>query len=387
MWANPHYNNENPLEKYAAHVRRRLWRDLDSLEGKLLGCWCENEHECHGRVLVELLEEKKMKEINQNFLTCGLRVDSSDLAEIRRAREWHTDPIFLAYATRLDRTNIFYFQPAVYKTIEQIWRVSGPPYWEAFTNDDDVYWVVGLLDGPQPIGPFWNDAAEVSFLEEGRESLLAYQPSMPKVYNVFLFAKNVQTYIDTYGVLFSEALKEALHYHALHRCIVRRVGHLNEVDMDDHDLTKSRIVHVALAYAHHWRDIPHDQRLLSLAMKAIVGGHSECEDHHPEFEEAEMGPVDALKLVVDRLSVHLQKDPVDKERGWQVDLKWIPDRYLNVWNTFKRANKHKDLYQECLLKAKKDLNSKPVRGACFYSPTFREGKCLPFRGGWSSHSK
>ena len=59
MWANPHYNKENPLEKYAAHVRRRLWRDLDSLEGKLLGCWCENEHECHGRVLVELLEEKK----------------------------------------------------------------------------------------------------------------------------------------------------------------------------------------------------------------------------------------------------------------------------------------------------------------------------------------
>ena len=359
----------NRNEKYATYIKQHLWNELDSLEGKLLGCWCEGgkQDTCHGHVLVKLLEEKKIKEISQNFLKCGLRVDPSDVVEIRRAHEWAKDPIFLAYATRLDRTNIFYFQPAVYKTIEQIWRVTGPPCWRAYTNNEDEYWVVGMYDGIQPLGPFWNDAADGSFLR-GRESLLAYQPSMPKVHDVFLFAKNVQTYIDTYGILFNDALKDALHYHALHRCIVRRVGNLNQVDMDDHDLSKSRVIHLALAYAYHWGDIPHEPRLLNMAMKAVVAGHSECEDHHPEFEEAEMGIVDTLKLLVDRLSVHLQKDPPDGERGWGVNSKWIPDRYLNVWNTFRRANEHKDLYQECLLEAKKDLNSPPVRETCIYKP-------------------
>ena len=39
-WANPYYNQDDALEKYAPHIRRRpsLWNNLDSLEGKLLGC-------------------------------------------------------------------------------------------------------------------------------------------------------------------------------------------------------------------------------------------------------------------------------------------------------------------------------------------------------------
>jgi len=35
-------------------------KDLQELEGKVLGCWC-SPHECHGDVLVELLEEQKPK--------------------------------------------------------------------------------------------------------------------------------------------------------------------------------------------------------------------------------------------------------------------------------------------------------------------------------------
>ena len=52
---------------------------------------------------------------------------------------------------------------------------------------------------------------------------------------------------------FKRALAEALQYHTLHRILVRRVGKATGVDMDDHDLSKSRIVHVALAYWHHWQ--------------------------------------------------------------------------------------------------------------------------------------
>ena len=153
-WANPYYKQGDSLEKYEQHVRQKLWHKLDSLEGKLLGCWCEDEQRCHGSVLVTLLEEKKTKQINQNLTKAGLRVDSSHLTQIRRAYDWAKDPRFLAYATRLDRTNVFYFQPAVYEAVEHIWGVPGPKRWPAYTNDDNIYWVVGLYNGLQSLGSF-----------------------------------------------------------------------------------------------------------------------------------------------------------------------------------------------------------------------------------------
>ena len=58
-WANPHYKDAHPLERYERHIRKRKWYDLDSLEGKLLGCWCDDVGACHGSVLIKLLEEKK----------------------------------------------------------------------------------------------------------------------------------------------------------------------------------------------------------------------------------------------------------------------------------------------------------------------------------------
>ena len=63
--------------------------------------------------------------------------------------------------------------------------------------------------------------------------------------------------------------------------IVRRVGELLDVDMDDHDLSKSRIVQIALGFLWHWpsaREV-NDQlsHMKKLALDAVHAGHLEVE--------------------------------------------------------------------------------------------------------------
>jgi len=360
-WANPYFMEEDSLDKYAAHVRRKLWDQLDELEGKLLGGWADNGVRCHGCVLVDLLEEKKLKDLAKKFETCGLDVSMFHLEEIRHAYAWADDERVLAYATRLDRTNIFYFQAPVLEGVRHVWGdVDRPHLWPAINADDKILWIVGLYDGPQPLGPFWDDDADLEALERVAVSVgnAPDYPAMPHLVDMFLFAREVQRLIDADPARYKRALTEALRYHTLHRIVVRRVGAVTNVDMDDHDLSKSRIVHVALALWHHWQGTPHPcPLLLELAKKCVRAGHCEVENHHPEYAEVQNDDVDPDKLLVDRLSVHLQKDPNDRQHGWGVDLNYIPAQYLQDWDEFKKTNGHMKLYYECLYLARKEFDA------------------------------
>ena len=382
-WANPHGRHE--LEKYAVYVRRKLWHALDSLEGKLLGCWCDETHHCHGSVLVDLLEEKKIKELDAKIKKCGLRVDPSDLAEIRHAYRWQDeDDRYLAYATRLDKTDVYYFQATVHLALQHIWGINGVKGWRAFTNDNRTLWIVGLYDGPQPLGPFWDEDASFECLQN---SPLMYNPEMPHFLDLFSFARMVQPSLDAQPELWEEALRDATLYLTLHRSIVRRVGDITQVDMDDHDLTKTRLVQLALAYAWHWGDEPRDQKLLDAAKLAITAGHCELENHHPECENVGFDKVDAKKLLIDRVSVHLQKDSMDKENGWGVNSRWIPEEYAVEWEAMKNEYRHVNLYTECLYKANRDLKAHTLRiteyglwwmppcVAAKYEAELRSGQC------------
>jgi len=55
---------EEALAKYKEYVLAspELMASLDELEGKTLGCFCKPES-CHGDVLLELLTQKKLKNI------------------------------------------------------------------------------------------------------------------------------------------------------------------------------------------------------------------------------------------------------------------------------------------------------------------------------------
>lgn len=66
-WANPFKiskteTREIVLDKYKKYIleNKQLYDSLEELDGKILGCWCHPEP-CHGHVLIELLNEKKLK--------------------------------------------------------------------------------------------------------------------------------------------------------------------------------------------------------------------------------------------------------------------------------------------------------------------------------------
>ncbi len=63
IWA----NRSSSLEAYELWIRHssRLWNQLLDLKGKSLGCWCVNTKqldpvECHGQILMKLLQEKEL---------------------------------------------------------------------------------------------------------------------------------------------------------------------------------------------------------------------------------------------------------------------------------------------------------------------------------------
>lgn len=64
IWCNPFITfdlgREEKIEYYEAFLRcnPHLLEQLNELENKVLGCWCENIELCHGQVLVNLYIEK-----------------------------------------------------------------------------------------------------------------------------------------------------------------------------------------------------------------------------------------------------------------------------------------------------------------------------------------
>jgi hypothetical protein len=60
-WGNPYkvpeYSLEESLRLYEIHVREKLLKDIQELEGKTLGCFCDQTQPCHTKVLVKLFKE------------------------------------------------------------------------------------------------------------------------------------------------------------------------------------------------------------------------------------------------------------------------------------------------------------------------------------------
>lgn len=64
IWSNPFHigrdgTREEVIEKYRTYIlgKPELLKQLESLRGKTLGCWCKPQA-CHGDVLIELLNER-----------------------------------------------------------------------------------------------------------------------------------------------------------------------------------------------------------------------------------------------------------------------------------------------------------------------------------------
>ena len=262
-----------------------------------------------------------------------LEMDRPDIkCNIARKTEWAAHPVWLAYATKLDQSRVMFFLPDMYDALVTVTGVEYG-YYGAFSDSGDIALrIVGVYNGEQPLGPFWD--YNLKLPEEG----------IPHHTRRLLnFGREVQKELPLRFVEWDISCRASDCYLTVHRKCVRALGRALYVDMEDHDLTKTRIVQVALGYMWHWIGDKslRDESLMRLAVDTIKAGHLELENHHPEYD----GALDCDKLFTDRVAVHLQKDEPDGAHGWSLDMKFIPEQYRDQWDNFKVKNMHLNLYE------------------------------------------
>ena len=257
---------------------------------------------------------------------------SQERENISRDTDWASHPIWLAYATRLDQSQIMFYLPNMYDALV---KTTGEDfgYYEAHTCSGDItLYIIGVYEGNQPVGPFWDD------------NLCQTQKDVSDCAKRLLkFGKEAQSVLEFYSKEWHISCDNSEKYLTIHRKCVRRVGKVLGVDMEDHDLSKTRIVQVALGYMWHWGgdNSMRTESLMLLARDAIKAGHLERENHHPEFH----GDIDCNKMFADRLAVHLQKDLPDEGNGWLLDPRFIPDEYKGQWELFRTKHMHLNMYR------------------------------------------
>ena len=227
-----------------------------------------------------------------------------------KGHAWKTDPYWVSWGTKFDETELIYMLPETYEALAHLTGKTFD-YVDVCVGDITLY-LMGFYHGEQPFGPFWQECFN------NRVNKLS-----PRMKRISEFVKMLQEDIDD-----SDADKvydwiksyiESERYLSLHRDLVKEVGYLLGIDMMDHDVTKSRVVQIALGFLWHWPGEREGSQPLSnmkeLALDCVHAGHLEVENHHPEHEKVGLGCVDIHKLFTDRLAVHLQKDVKDEKKG------------------------------------------------------------------------
>ena len=344
IWMSPKfitpYNAVQTLPHYEKHIRSspKLMAALPELIGKVLGCWCKPEP-CHGDVLVKLVNELLRNRVQDELQECGLTMNRADhLMGVALARGWDEEELWLAHATRLDETDLFYFQKDTFRALAAAVG-QAIPFWPAYSDDGDVYYIVGYFAGEQPTGPYWSRRLDVSPKTPDRWAL------------VMDFARRVQEEIDHCGLGpdLEEGLKTARNYHLIHRKLTEVLGETVGVDMRAVNLTKTTIIQVALAYCFEIDEKCKEHTLAALARLVVDEGHCELENHHPLFLKGDKeGGVNVGRLFVERIVTHLQRNDADDEGGWAVNEKFIPAEYLEEWKKFKTKYRSINLYEDVL---------------------------------------
>ena len=131
-------------------------------------------------------------------------------------------------------------------------------------SGDITLFIIGTFEGLQPVGPFWDN--EMSLPEKG---ITSYAKRLLK------FGKEAQKELEMHSEEWVVSSQNSEKYLSTHRKCARRVGKVLEVDMEDHDLTKTRIVQIALGYMWHWAGDKslRSETLMELASDAIKAGH------------------------------------------------------------------------------------------------------------------
>ena len=267
-------------------------------------------------------------------------VKTQDIAQLTFKSKWHQSVVWHTYACQLDDTNIYYFLP---DRFQALYRLTSEYYDYVVVNTGDIQlFVVGLCSKKQPFAPFWTNTMT--------KNLVQYLPtlSMQAMYELrfaLCLEKDLED-VGTYTHLlhFEQAWNDCRRYQLTHRKYVVAVGKALNIPMESHDLTKNRIVQIALAYLWHWKEDygVQNSTLYNLAQDVVKQNHTMLEPHHPEF-----GPgFNTDEMFCDRIAVRIQKQPAVLEaNGFDLHEKFIPEQCKDAWRKFKAEYSHIDLYK------------------------------------------
>ena len=255
------------------------------------------------------------------------------LAQLSYESPWCKSDLWYSHSTPLDQTTLYYFLPDRYEALKRLTETDFD-YVEMTIGDITIY-AMGLCSKPKPFGLFFNSTMKKNLVKT------LTTMSLSSLYEMrFALALNEDMKVSKdQANRWKKSYADSFDYLTRHRHIVRRVGEALSIPMEDHDLTKTTLVSIALAGVHHWTG-PTPPHPASMAQDVILHCHCELESHHPQHHD-----LDKDKLFADRISVRLQKeDPVPEAKGFDVDDKWIPDDCAAEWEAFKQKYAHINLY-------------------------------------------
>ena len=264
-----------------------------------------------------------------------------DIATLTFKSNWYKSRIWFTMATRLDDTDIYYFLPDRFYALS---KLTEEHYDYVVVNAGDIQlYVMGLCSKNQPFAPFWTPVM--------RKNMIRFLPhlSLPALHEL-RFALCLENHFEERAYYqhvldWEEAWYNCQRYQTKHRKYVIAVGKALGISMESHDLTKTRMVQVALGYLFHWnenRDGMRNSTLVNLAKDIVQECHTKLEPHHPEF-----GPgFNAEEMFCDRIAVRIQKQPpVLKFNGFDLHEQFIPIQCKDAWIEFKNEHSAVNLYK------------------------------------------
>lgn len=219
-----------------------------------------------------------------------------------RMSTWYMEPLWAGWASSLDGSNIYYLTEEEYTLLAKLTQRNINVVVVRIGNVNVC--LLGELDQMQlaylrRCRIIWN--ADYTEICKDRD-LFTHREL-----DIIFWAKYIDAVMQTHPTEVKHVYEQAFRYYEKHRIISRTFGMEMDIDMTDHDVSKTRLVHFALGFMVH-EPFSKNKAHYLVAYEYVTKFHLQVEDHHPEYGN----DVDMNKLFVDRIATGVQKMYLDK---------------------------------------------------------------------------
>jgi hypothetical protein len=239
--------------------------------------------------------------------------------------EWHKNPLWASWASRIDSSNMFYVLPDEYSILVEATGVR--PQHFRWRCGEKILYILGHAD-PNTL------KYDIKWTE-----------ALPQHHILTRWSQRIhhERSDESKRKIWDKAFYKAWRYHLNHRTIARLIGKIVDLDMDSHNMTQTLLVLYALGYLWYWPEAQ-DKSIKDLALSVFLELHLKKEDHNPQF----IGEIDSKRLIVDKLAAYVItfQDKKDHQNGWNI-RSWIPVDKQTDYEYLKKEFGHNDLFK-CL---------------------------------------